>query len=215
MRIEETKVYQFDELSDTAKDRARDWFRQGSNDDNYFAESVIEDACRMADMLGISLQTRTVKLMGGGTRQEPVIWWEGFSHQGQGASYSGSYSYRKGSAKAIAKEAPRGADKTYTGNNLLNDVAEMLAEVQARNFYQLQASITASRGHYLSIDVERADDKPVSTEDEDTVIEALRDFANWIYRQLEAEYEYQNADEQVDENIRANEYEFTEEGYWT
>jgi hypothetical protein len=34
----------------------------------------------------------------------------------------------------------------------------------------------------------------------------------WIYRQLEREYDYQNADAQVDENIRANEYEFYEDG---
>lgn len=40
----------------------------------------------------------------------------------------------------------------------------------------------------------------------------MRAFADWIYRQLETEYDYQNSDEQVDESIIANEYEFTEEG---
>jgi hypothetical protein len=34
----------------------------------------------------------------------------------------------------------------------------------------------------------------------------------WIYRQLEREYEWLMSDEQVDESIRINEYEFTEEG---
>jgi hypothetical protein len=33
-----------------------------------------------------------------------------------------------------------------------------------------------------------------------------------IYKSLEKDYEWQNADEQVDENIRANEYEFDEDG---
>jgi hypothetical protein len=42
--------------------------------------------------------------------------------------------------------------------------------------------------------------------------EAARDAMRWIYRQLEAQYDWLNADEQVDETIRANEYLFTEDG---
>jgi hypothetical protein len=49
-------------------------------------------------------------------------------------------------------------------------------------------------------------------EDEETLIELARDFMNWIYKQLEKEWEYQNSDEQVEESIRANEYEFLEDG---
>ena len=40
----------------------------------------------------------------------------------------------------------------------------------------------------------------------------MRDFADCIYKQLETENDWRNADEQVDETLRANEYEFTEEG---
>jgi len=47
---------------------------------------------------------------------------------------------------------------------------------------------------------------------EDDIKKALRDFADWIYRQLEREYEYQTSDEQADEAIRANGYTFTEYG---
>lgn len=39
-----------------------------------------------------------------------------------------------------------------------------------------------------------------------------RDAMQWIYRQLEREYEYQHSDEVVAESIEANEYEFTKEG---
>jgi hypothetical protein len=49
-------------------------------------------------------------------------------------------------------------------------------------------------------------------EDEDTLIELARDFMDWIYKQLEKEWDYQNSDEQVEESIRANEYEFLEDG---
>ena len=44
------------------------------------------------------------------------------------------------------------------------------------------------------------------------VIEALRDLARWLYRQLEREYEYLSSDEAVDETITANQYTFTETG---
>ena len=47
---------------------------------------------------------------------------------------------------------------------------------------------------------------------ETDLTEAARDFMRWIYRQLEAAYEWENAVEQVDDSIRANEYEFTEDG---
>ena len=42
--------------------------------------------------------------------------------------------------------------------------------------------------------------------------DALRSFADWIYRQLEKEYEFNMSDENVDESIRINEYEFDETG---
>jgi hypothetical protein len=42
--------------------------------------------------------------------------------------------------------------------------------------------------------------------------DCLRAFMDWIYRQLEIEYEWLVSDECVDENIRSNEYEFDENG---
>lgn len=42
--------------------------------------------------------------------------------------------------------------------------------------------------------------------------QALRDLAAWLLRQLRNEYEYQNSDEVVDENILVNEYTFTKQG---
>ena len=44
------------------------------------------------------------------------------------------------------------------------------------------------------------------------LIEALRDLARWLYRQLESEYDYLSSDEVVDETIAANEYTFTARG---
>ena len=44
------------------------------------------------------------------------------------------------------------------------------------------------------------------------ITDALRDLANWLYRELEQEYEYLISDEAVDETLVANGHTFTEEG---
>jgi len=52
----------------------------------------------------------------------------------------------------------------------------------------------------------------VTADAEEVVIEALRDLARWLYRQLEREYDYLSSDDVVDEAIIANGYTFTEAG---
>ena len=49
---------------------------------------------------------------------------------------------------------------------------------------------------------------------EDAVIEALRDLARWLYRQLRSEYEHQTSDEAVDDEalVAINELTFTADG---
>ena len=79
----ETTVYRLNELSDAAKDKARAWYREGGFDYDWH-DAVYEDFQRIAEILGLNLKTRTVRLMGGGTRQEPCIWHLGFWSQGDG-----------------------------------------------------------------------------------------------------------------------------------
>lgn len=66
----------------------------------------------------------------------------------------------------------------------------------------------------MSISVTR--DSPtgqdMSADAEYAVIEAMRELARWLYRQLEREYEYLSSDETVDEAIAVNDYTFTEDG---
>lgn len=66
----------------------------------------------------------------------------------------------------------------------------------------------------MAISVERASEtgQPPTEGAEEIVIEALRDLARWLYRQLEREYDYQTSDEVADESIEANGYTFTDEG---
>lgn len=207
--IIETTVYRLDELSDAAKEKARAWYREGAFDYDWY-DAVYEDFQRIAKILGIRLKTRSVRLMGGGSRQEPCIWFRGFCSQGDGACWEGFYSYRKNVPAEIRSYAPQ--DTTLRG------IADALQAIQRRNFYQLRAE-ASHRGHYyheycMAISVER--DSPthqdMTPDAEDIMIEALRDLARWLYRQIEREYDYLSSDEAVDETITANDYTFTETG---
>ena len=205
-----TTVYHFAELSDVAKDKARSWYRElGPHDDWY--ETVYEDFERVCDILGIRLKTRPVRLMGGGVRQKPCIWFSGFWSQGDGACFECHYSHTVGSKRRIRDYAPN--DKALHG------IADRLQAVQRRNFYQLHAEAT-HRGHYLhefcmAVAVERGSPtwQPMTDGADDGVSEALRDLARWLYRQLEREHDYQMSDDVVAEVIEINEHTFSEAGF--
>ncbi|WP_120632610.1 antitoxin of toxin-antitoxin stability system [Ruegeria sp. EL01] len=207
--IVETTIYRLDELPSSAKDIARDWYREGGFDYDWYS-FVFEDFERICNILGVQLRTRPVRLYGGSTRQDPCIWFTGFWSQGDGASWEGYYSYAKGAPAAIRSYAPIDED--------LPRIADALQSIQRRNFYQLRADST-KRGRYCHancMDISVRRDSPtcqdMTADAEGTVIEALRDLACWLYRQLEKEYEDLSSDEVVDETIAANEYTFTGDG---
>lgn len=205
MRTIELEVFKFDELSDKAKEKARDWYRQAGMFD---AEFVYEDAARMARLMGIDLERTRVTLMGGGHAYKPTIYWSGFSSQGDGCCWEGVYEYAKGAVKAIKAE--------YNDEELIR-IAKGLQDVQRKHFYKLTAS-SVHRGHYyhsgcMQVEVRHSEDEYRDIGDaEGEVTQLLRDFADWIYEQLEAEWDYQNSDETVDENMVCNSYEFYADG---
>lgn len=204
-----TTVYQFPELSDAAKEKARSWYRELGPHDDWW-DAVYEDFERVCEILGIRLKTTPVRLMGGGTRAKPCIWFSGFWSQGDGACFEGDYGYAKGASAAIRRYAFKDGE--------LHRIADALGSIQRRNFYQLSARI-AHRGRYYqeySMDIAVERDSPVvqdmTADAEEDVSEALRDLARWLYGRLEDEYEHLTSDEAVDEMIRLNEYRFTEDG---
>jgi len=143
--------------------------------DSDYAETVIDDAKHIGAIMGIDVDD---------------VRYSGFWSQGDGASFTGSYAYVKGAAAAIRAEAPNDA--------ALHAIADTLQRIQARHFYQLTATISQS-GHYsheytMSVDAEDARDsyRDIGNADEE-LTEAFRDFARWIYRSLEREYEYASA----------------------
>jgi len=208
-------VYKYHELSDAAKQKAIDWYRAACAGDMYYSEYVLEDAARMAFLLGIELSTHTIPLMSGETRQEPIIYFSGFASQGDGACFEGEYSYKKGAIKAIT-------DETGGTDSELIRIATELQEVQKEFFYSLNATMRHSSNHYyhsgcMTVETDLSDSVDLwgnrDLEDAaESVGQLMRDFADWIYKRLEDAYDYENSDEQIIESIIANAYEFDDTG---
>lgn len=199
------KLYQFDELSDKAKEKARDWWRELEAQD---FDPDYDDFEAVAKILGIEFARAQIgKKKDGSPIYSPDIRWSGFSSQGDGASFAGTYQHAKGCIKAIKSYAPK--DKE------LHRIAQELTDLQKKYGYSLAATVTQS-GHYYhqyTMDLEMSDyGEGVKQEDYDALRDLLRDFAGWIYKALEEEYDYRMSDENVDESIRANEYWFRENG---
>ena len=194
-------VFKFDELSDSAKEKAREWFRNDGGDSFMFAaEYIFEDAATVADLMGIDLRQRYVPLMNGKTRAEPSIYFS--LDRDYFCSFEAHYQYKKGAVKAVKSCAPQ--------DEKLHSIAQRLQDEQKRHFYKLLASCSHGR-ESMRVEVEHAEDSYRDI-DGDGITECLTDFAHWILKRLEAEYEYVYSDECVDESMSANEYEFTEDG---
>ena len=204
MRTIHTTLYEYGELSDSAKATARDWYRT-QPDDCWWADYIYEDATTIAGILGIELEERPYKTIGGATAYQKCIWWRGFSRQGDGACFEGYYRYGKLAHKEIRKYAPK--------DEVLHSIADNLLAIQRAAGYGITARIK-HRGNYCheySMDVEcfLESDREF---DWKGIEEEMRRFAKWIYRQLEQENDYQQSDEAVAETLEANDYEFLEYG---
>jgi len=209
-------LYKFDELpTERAKEKARDWYRQIQDVHLVLLDLNIDDFRQIAAIFGIEFAQREVQSARTGKKwYEYQIYYTGFSCQGDGACFDGSYTYAADAPKKIREYAPQDSE--------LQRIADDLEALQSRNAFQLIATCKQSGRYYhaysMGVDVSRADDDsenepaPISAEDEKELRELLRDFANWIYRTLEKDYEYQTSNEAIDESLTANEYEFTEDG---
>lgn len=191
------KIYTFDELSDEAKEKAIDNVRGGDYLDYEWWDGVYCDVKEIGEILGI---------------ENMEIMFSGFWNQGDGACFTGDYSYKNGSVKAAKEYAPLDTE--------LHDIAEQLQKAQKTYFYQLSSAIKHN-GMYcheqsVTIDVNHAQDINLPTgrnyRDDTGIDEALRCLMQWIYSRLEKEYYWLIDEEQVTENIKANEYEFYEDG---
>jgi hypothetical protein len=177
-------VYTFSELDESAQEKALNKMREFTGIDSYWHEWIIDDVKECGKILGIDIDN---------------IYFSGFSSQGDGACFTGTYGYAKQSLAKIKEHTPQDTE--------LHRIGGELQAIQARNFYGISASVK-HRGHYsheLCTDINVDDYRCVITSDDiDAIKETLRDFMRWTYRRLESEYEYQNSREALMETIDAN-----------
>lgn len=195
MRKVEIEVFSFDELSESSKDRAREWFRQGIEFDS---TNVIE--CMVipaATMLGITIDRPR------GQRTGYAVDWD---TNPIGAAFVGSWRAADVKPGAIEKEWPR--------ESVLHVIARDL-EAVAAEFPDAYADCDTGRGCFQRVEAyaEAGEDSDDCGDDvAQLVVDSLTSFAHWMATTIAAEYEYQYSDECVNESIEANGYEFTENG---
>ena len=194
MKTVKVKVYEYDELTKEAQEKVLEKLWDLNVDYDWW-ECVYEDATIIGKLMGIDISK---------------IYFSGFSSQGDGACFEGTYQYQKRSVKSLTEYAPQ--DKK------LHRIVNALYQLQKEHFYRLQATIKHQGRDYHKnctiIDIEDTQGYSllVSKDVEDELSELLRDFMDWIYRILETEYNYQTEQAQIEETIRANDYQFLADG---
>jgi hypothetical protein len=210
---EDCREYAFDELDEKAKDNARDAERysEGYMHDEWW-DGVYEDAAFTAALLGFDIDTNQVKLMNGKSCNDPCIEFSGFSSQGDGACFRGQYRYNIEAIERIAEHAPNDAELL----RIATELTAMQLNQRVKGLEWFSASITTS-SNYSHSGTMRAEIidygiDEIGEVNEDQFIQLVRDFADWIYGQLEQEHDYQMSDEIVDEHLRSNEIKFDSSG---
>lgn len=195
MREIKVKVFQINELSKAAKEKAREWYRTAFRDDDWYRH-VYEDATECLALCGFTVDR---------------IYFSGFASQGDGACFEGGWK---------AEDVKPGKAKEYAPlDKTLHEIAAS-AESIAKDYPSAFMRVK-HEGHYYhenctAFEVGDTTSDFADPELPEKEVEYIKDFSKdamrWIYKRLMEEWEYQDADAQVDENIIANEYEFTEDG---
>ena len=198
MRILETKVYTFSELSEKAQQCAIDGWRESEAGDTFFAECTIEEfAETIAPCMGWTLSDSK----GHGK----AIYFSGFNSQGDGACFEGTWYPEDLNPDKIRSDMPEPELlRIVDGYVALRDTFPAHGE-------HVGASVR-HRGHYYHAGCTSFDTEGMTDDQEKELIELSRDLMNWLYRRLESEYDWYNGDERIRGTIEANEYEFTAEG---
>jgi hypothetical protein len=104
---------------------------------------------------------------------------------------------------------------TETGLHTIADTLDALQNgYKLLTGHRINAIITQEDNRYchkyaMGIDSEDSETgEPVDLELETKILELMRDFAEWIYRSLQAEWDYRLSNESIEETIRINEYKF-------
>ena len=208
--IEEQTEFTFDELDESAKDKARDKVRYDNVNDEWW-DFVYEDAVRMGALIGINISKTDHHRKGRKSHQSIDISFSGFCSQGDGASFVGNYRFAPDALLKIQEET--------TDEELIRIAQELLLLQLGRRMKSLEpfsATISTSSSNYshsmtMRVDVNSEDENDehneVSDSLEDDVTQLMRSFADWIYKNLETEHDYLTSDECIDQYLAEEKFD--------
>jgi hypothetical protein len=193
MKIIETKVYTFDELSDSAKEKARDWYRKANTSESYYLDEIYDSLKALFKAANITLKD----------------WSLGPYNRGNQVTFDLGDASELTGRRALA----------WLENNLFAGLRITAHEFAKNRKDYLKYGPDYRAGKIkpcpltgICYDEDYLDALRKSIKEGDTLRDAFRNLADVCGRLCEAECEYRDEDEQIDEDIRANEYTFTEEG---
>lgn len=193
MKTVSVKLYQFDELSDKAKEVARDWFKEGYPEHGWW-ESVYDDAKEIATRFGVEIKN---------------IDFSGFWSQGDGACFTGTF--RSADLIKTTEEHFKSEYPTERGLHVLlrrllavKHQEEAFLKITTQGCYSHSGTMGVEDPYFYYLWAEACE-----------VRDCLRSFADWIYASLEREYNRLMSDECIDESIRINQYWFFASGEYT
>jgi hypothetical protein len=188
--------YTFNELSDSAKETARNHYRQYGLDYEWW-DCTFDDWKAALLLIGIDVSN---------------IYFSGFSSQGDGACFECEYSYVPGWRKAVKSEFGGSIQTT------LLTAGERLQAIQRPFFYGVTATVKHS-GRYshsnstdFTVDPGERFESSDIIELEDDIESALRELMDDLYNDLEDEYDYLTSDSVIDEYLQDGDWQFLESG---
>lgn len=197
MTTVEVNVYKFEELSDIAKEKAREWFRKGNLDYDWW-EYVYEFHKEKIEAAGFDVTN---------------MYFRGFWSQGDGAMFEYDYLNDKLRLEFINQLSLSPMRKDWLINN---------TTISGKGKHHGRYHHEKSCDHNIYWEVDNGDLAygtllydwldSFAADFEEFVIDKYEDLCYELYKALEEEYEYLNSDEVVDETIMANEYDFDEDG---
>lgn len=189
MKTKTIELYEFDELSESAKAKVLEAERDINVEDSFWHKYLLEEWEQELESMGF---------------EDPTISFTGFWSQGDGASFT---SKNVDIEKFLTSQKARGRFKAIL-KALKSDNAEVNASVDRIDYHYSHEYTVRASVEVLTESV--SDDK--GDEFAEFLNETVRTLSRKIYRELEAEHEYLTSDESVIDTIKANEYTFTASG---
>jgi hypothetical protein len=203
--MDEKTEFKFSELSEKAKEKAREWYRECVSQD---WEPDLDDAATCLSYLGFEVNKESYSTRVG-TRQRWAISYSIGYCQSDFADFAAEWKAEAIDMAGLLAYAP-----------IDTELHKMCARAMALMLRHPLAVGAVRRRNHGGSECEYAYRNPDDGQAVDDVdfalqhdLEAIaKDICAWLYKQLRDEYEYQTSDEQVIEGIEANEYDFDEDG---